>query len=111
MESEYGVITSPGFPKSYNPNDECFWTVYRKYENLQLAFTDFFLQKNPSDFVEIYEGPFQDNRMLLYPSFGYSKPPVEWADRWMWIHFKVNEIRQDIGFKGVYGVYRPPKFQ
>jgi len=111
LDSEFGVITSPGFPVSYNPNDECFWTIYRQNQNLQLAFTDFYLQKNPTDFVEVYEGPFQNSRMLLYKAFGYSKPLVEWADRWMWVHFKVDGQYQDDGFKGVYGMYNPPSTQ
>ena len=49
--------------------------------------------------------------MLLYKAFGYSKPLVEWADRWMWVHFKVDGQYQDDGFKGVYGMYNPPSTQ
>ncbi|XP_065058048.1 sushi, von Willebrand factor type A, EGF and pentraxin domain-containing protein 1-like [Rhopilema esculentum] len=110
LDTEYGVITSPGFPVSYKPNDECFWTVHRPHNNLQIAFTDFYLQKSYEDFVEIYEGPFANARMLLYPAYGYGRPLAQWADRWMWIHFKVNEVFQDVGFKGVYGIYRPPDY-
>ena len=107
LDAEYGVITSPGYPISYSPNDECFWTVHRPYQKIQMSFTDFYLQKSESDTVEMFEGPFQKTRMLLHKSYGYGAPALPWADRWIWVHFKVDWVHQDIGFKAVYSIYEP----
>jgi len=107
FEAENGVITSPGFPNNYKANEECFWTVFRPYQRLQLSFEIFQLSGRPEDYVEIYEGPFEKARQLMAQTFGIRSPLVEQSYRWMWIHFKVNNVFHAKGFQAYYRPYEP----
>eukprot|EP00794_Sanderia_malayensis_P006970 gene6970-7755_t len=107
LDSENGVITSPGFPNSYKANDECFWTIFRPSQRLQLSFETFQLFENPKDFVEVFEGPFENSRILLYKTFGIRKPVVERSYRWLWVHFQADNLYHSKGFKAYYKIYQP----
>ena len=107
--SESGVITSPGYPVRYHANDECFWTIHRPYDKVELQFKDFKLQESIHDYVEVTEGPFVSSKMLLFQRYGRTTPSLlrDWADRWLWIHFKADGHFQYEGFKALYRVYIP----
>eukprot|EP00794_Sanderia_malayensis_P006969 gene6969-7754_t len=107
LGSENGVITSPGFPNDYKPNDECFWTIFRTSQRLQLSFETFQLYNEAGDYLEVFEGPFVGSRELLKRHSDTNTPLVERAERWMWVHFKVNSGNHASGFKGYYRPYEP----
>jgi len=107
LNSEYGLITSPNYPNSYFPNLNCYWTIYRPYDRLELKFLDFYIQLMNVDFVTVTDGPFESSEILLYQYYRDVVPELtqEWTDKSYWIHFKTDSKFEKRGFKAFYKLY------
>ena len=102
-----GAITSPGYPKKYPTNADCYWTVHRPYDKIKLTFLDFKLVSSPKDYVEVKEGPFEKSKILLAKKYGRTRPQLDedFADRWLWVHFYSDVAYTDVGFQAVHDLY------
>ncbi|XP_047126957.1 sushi, von Willebrand factor type A, EGF and pentraxin domain-containing protein 1 isoform X1 [Hydra vulgaris] len=102
-----GAINSPNYPLSYPSNLDCYWTIHRPYNKLQLLFLDFKLQELNVDFVTVAEGPFVKSSLLLSQRYGRTTPWLnkDWVDRWLWIHFHTDSFYVDKGFKAIWKVF------
>ena len=102
-----GFINSPGYPVKYPDNIDCYWTVHRPYDKIKLTFLDFKLLSSPHDYVEVMEGPFSNSRKLMHHKYGSVRPYMdhEYADRWLWIHFKTDQHYGAVGFHALHDLY------
>ena len=70
LTSESGFVYSPNYPNSYDPHDDCTWTIsVQPGHTVKLQFLDFDLEPSPAsardgstqscpyDYVAIYDGP------------------------------------------------------
>ena len=107
--NEHGLISSPNYPNTYPVNLNCYWTIHRPYNRIELNFLEFQLQQRNVDFVNITEGPFASSDLLLKERYGFGVPILykEWADRWYWVHFRSDKLYAEKGFQAIYKIYEP----
>ena len=109
ISDERGVITSPNYPNHYPNNLDCYWTIHRPYDKLELRFDSFLIHQNTFDYVTITEGPFQNADVLLRHYYSNSLPWLlkDYADRWLWFHFHTDVAYTQRGFKAYFSKYLP----
>jgi len=107
LSAEHGLITSPNYPNNYPPNLNCFWTIYRPYDRLELKFLDFYIQLMNVDYVTVTDGPFESSAVLLNRYYRDVVPELmnRWSDKFYWMHFKTDAHFEKRGFKAFYKLY------
>lgn len=67
--SEYGTITSPGYPEIYRHNLNCVWRIaVNNAVNVKLRLDDLYTEEDEHcryDFLAVYDGEHTDNFNLI----------------------------------------------
>ncbi|XP_058153894.1 cubilin [Dasypus novemcinctus] len=104
--SPYGSITSPGYPGNYPPGRDCVWTVaVPPHLLVTLTFGTLSLEQHEdcsSDFLEIRDGPLQQDPVLEKLCTSLSAPPLQLTGPFARIHFHSDAQASDRGFHITY---------
>ncbi|XP_035693480.1 tolloid-like protein 1 [Branchiostoma floridae] len=107
LHDSYGVVTSPGYPDSYQSNMDCTWTIHGGGYEITLTFTDFVLENGGYysgcyDYVEIYDG-----REIVGTYCGTDTPPTLTTTKDVRIKLVTDSSLQRPGFRFHYRVAVP----
>lgn len=106
LTSDYGSITSPGYPGNYPPGRDCVWHILTRPGYLiTLTFGTLSLESHSDcskDYLEIRDGPFQQDSVLGKFCTSLSTPPLQTTGPAARIHFHSDGDITDKGFHITY---------
>ncbi|KAL6069282.1 hypothetical protein STEG23_019741, partial [Scotinomys teguina] len=106
LSSDYGSITSPGYPGNYPPGRDCVWHIQASPGYLiTFAFGTLSLESHSDcskDYLEIRDGPFQQDPVLGKFCTSLSTPPLQTTGPAARIHFHSDSDITDKGFHITY---------
>ncbi|XP_070842448.1 cubilin [Chaetodon trifascialis] len=106
LTAPYGNINSPGYPGSYPPSQDCYWTVTVEPRLLiTFAFGTLSLEHHPNcnyDFLEIRDGLLPEDPVLEKYCSTAMPAPLQTTGPAAWVHFHSDFSVTDRGFHITY---------
>ncbi|XP_029345465.1 cubilin isoform X2 [Acyrthosiphon pisum] len=107
----HGTLSSPGSPRKYPPNRDCYWTLNASPgKRIQLNFFSLSFEHHINcsfDYLEIRDG-FTQNNPILAKLCNTPKqslpPPIITSSSHVSLHFHSDSLGQDYGFQMIYSV-------
>ncbi|XP_015795561.2 cubilin-like, partial [Tetranychus urticae] len=100
--TEYGAITSPGYPDKYPPGRDCYWYIHGTLgKRIVFHFALLSLEIHPDckfDFLRIYDGHSDTDPILGNYCNTTSPSPLTTSGPSALVHFHSDRNRQDSGF-------------
>ncbi|KAM8967664.1 cubilin [Pelodytes ibericus] len=106
LSETHGSISSPGYPGTYPPNRDCYWTISTD-PGLFITFTFGTLNLEhhdncENDFLEIRDGLLAQDNVLGKYCTTESPTPLHTPGPYAWVHFHSDSTMSDTGFQIMY---------